>query len=826
MAKKDSTQVQLDFGGGELRTREDGTQYVYDPTSKKGYMLDSAQGQFLLGNDPSKAKNSGGNERYMIDAFKNASKPSTTMVIPKEVQATTTPEQTATQKQISQIDKQIQMLTEAAQGEGLSSERNQKIKELKKQKEYLSAGFNIDGSKKAVVITKPGEAPQADVMPGPKVDTGTGNVGGTVTGQATDQGQPQETAVAEQPTTGQTIQQKNAQEFQMQRDDFFGSLGNAGSMVKDQVATAEKDLGRGIDTSNPQLQSEIAAAIERGASTEEIQTILTKYPIGLTSEPYDYLEPSTQDPKIAELEGNALSGQMLSEKDIKSAKDAFARGYLNKDEYIAYLEKYQPSAADTLVDQKNTPEVQYTTPPEVSIGNFLANFGSMDYGSLTGMLATMGGKPLSEMSSAELNQMMLAQLSLGQSNEYQNKLTALYDKMKERTMQAYLAASDDIDIATGEIDNILSGKDSTATSLEALMIRVAKQSMETNKMSLDAQEKYLKAEYEFTYNKMLEQNSRLEGYMKAKLNWMGAGDSSAGLTTIAMAVDNAQQTLLLYQGKHEANMIQLEAQKTQMMNNFYNSVQEQLLTLQGRKDNAMAEYNAKLDEIEANELASTQEAQTLQLNVLSSLVTNMHALDQEQKQWEYQMAQDAYEKSWQETQWAYQVQQDAKNQAASALDMMMSSYAGMDFGSLDPQSQEIMVNLSRMLGLPDEYARTSLANYISQSSGGGGGGGGYGSSNDYSWFSYVMGQVPEGMDVDVWMESQGYSSSEREMFREQEMNFLAEVSVMGTGEGEAQTTPSEEGKGALMDQLLSGGNPFLGAFGGNIKQQSTSLIKK
>ena len=714
MAKKTTPKAELSLGGGEIRTRDDGSQYVWDPGSKKGYSIETSQGQFLLGKDPSKAKKTGGNDRALIDAFKG----STAGGSPTAARMATgapklSPE---TQQQVSSLDKQIDMLTKAAQGEGLDSFRNQTIKKKKKEREQLLAGFGPDGKRAPLDIKS--------------TEIKTKTKDGTVT-TVPKEGEAPETDIVVPPKDAEGI---DSSAFDAKKDEFLATLGEKGTEIGTIISNFETAQGKSVDIANEDLQTRLKEAAEQGASEEEVNAILSEYPISGKTEEAPYpLTPAEEDEETMKLEEKALEAGTLSQEALTGAKDAYAKGYLNKEEYEEYINKHQPSAAETLVEQAESPESKYEEPAEVTIANTLSTTGSLDFGGISSMISQLaGGKPVSEMSSAELNQLMLAQMQLSSNSEYQTKLTTLYSNMKDRAQDAYDSAKDDVDVATVEIDNILTGKDSTATTLESLMVRVATQNKDVGMMSLEATEASLNAEYEYTYGKMLEQNSRLEGYMKAKLNWMGAADSSSGLTTLAMAVDNAQQTLLLYQGKHAANMLQLEAQKTQMLNGFYNSVTEQLIGLRDKEGSALGTYNDKLDEIEGNELASNQEAQTMQLNVLSGLITNLHSLDQEQKTWEYNMAQDAYDKAWKEMAWVHDLENEAKTEAGNNLEMMLGAYAGKTFGQLDPAAQQAMLDMTKMLGLPEGFATAALETQLAamrSSSGGGSGGSGSGGAS-------------------------------------------------------------------------------------------------
>jgi hypothetical protein len=786
MAKKTTPKAELSLGGGEIRTRDDGSQYVWDPGSKKGYSIETSQGQFLLGKDPSKAKKHGGNDRALIDSFKGATAGGSPTAARMATGAPKlSPE---TQQQVSSLDKQIDMLTKAAQGEGLDSFRNQTIKKKKKEREQLLAGFGPDG-KRAAPATMP-------------TDIKTKTKDGTVT-TVPKTGEAPETDIVVPPNDAEGI---DSSAFDAKKDEFLATLGEKGAEIGTVISNFETAQGKSVDIANEDLQTRLKEAAEQGASEEEVQAILSEYPLGGKEVPYEMSKVEDLPEDMAKLEQNIIDAGSMDPGTLASAQDAYSKGYLNDEEYKAYLEKNQPTAADKVIEEVQYPEFKYEEPAEVTIANTLSTTGSLDFAGISSLISSLSSdKPVSEMSSAELNQLMLAQMQLSSTSEFQTKLTTLYSNMKDRAQDAYDSAKDDVDVATVEIDNILSGKDSTATTLESLMVRVATQNKDVGMMSLEATEASMNAEFEFTFNKMLEQNSRLEGYMKAKLNWMGAADSSSGLTTLAMAVDNAQQTLLLYQGKHSADMLQLEAQKTQMLNGFYNSVTEQLIGLRDKEGSALGTYNDKLDEIEGNELASNQEAQTMQLNVLSGLITNLHSLDQEQKTWEYNMAQDAYDKAWKEMEWVHGIENEAKGQAASNLDMLSQAYNGMSFDQIDPEAQKAMVDMAKLLGLPESFPREMLNAQIRElsGSGGGSGSGGAGGSQYAAYASYAAGAAEAaGMGLKDWLDlNTSFDSGSKDLIQQ----AYTDSQIEGTLAQAEQTEAALGALGLTFEDLAAAG---------------------
>jgi hypothetical protein len=408
--------------------------------------------------------------------------------------------------------------------------------------------------------------------------------------------------------------------------------------------------------------------------------------------------------EIAELEQQV--GDSIGAEHVDEARDAMNDGVLSQEEYRSYLEAKAPSAETKLVEAV-TPT--FETPPAVVMANELSAVGDMNFSSLSGMITSViGDQDLSEMSSAAVNQIMLAEMAIGMAEGQQQSLSDLYGRMAIRTEEAYLSTLDAVGTATSEIDAIISGASEVATSISALQVKVAKQQQDLGVASTEALEGALNAEYEFTFNQMLEQNSRLEGYMKAKLNYMGASDSSAGLTTMSLAIDNAQQRLMLYQTKHSAEMVELEGIKTGLMNDYYNAVTSNLIQLQSAEGEALATYNTSLDTIEANQLASEAESQTMMLNTLSGLTNSLYTLEIDQRNWEYQVANDLYNRAVQESAIARDIENQEKAVALDFLDRLISSGAGGTFADLPADMQQSIMDLTAVVGLPSSYAEQSL----------------------------------------------------------------------------------------------------------------------
>ncbi len=458
--------------------------------------------------------------------------------------------------------------------------------------------------------------------------------------------------------------------------------------------------------------------------------------------------------ELSSLEQVALTAG-LDEDALVRARQAYTDGYLTEETYKEYLEaRATASAAESTIEDQQFPEFTYEKPSSLVMADFFSDIASMDFSSMaTRMGELIESGELSEVSSAALNSLLLTSMQLESSNAMQDRWQGVYDRMAGRAQDAYEATIDNAEVAQTEIDNIISGTSDTATTINSLMVKVQKQQADLGATSIDAMQSALTAEYEYTYNNMLEQNSRLEGYMKAKLNSMGAQDSSAGLTMMSLTIDNAQQRLLLYQSNYTSEMVQLEVQKTQLMNDYYNSVTEQLINIENDKATAYTTYEDKMVEIEANELASLQESETQMLTAMQSLTSQLYTIEQDQKAWEYQEATDTYNRAFNEAAVARDIESQFKAEAASKMDMLLSAYAGLSFDQIDPEGQQALVELAQAVGLPESFARDALQGIIRGTASTG-----PGSAGD-PFSDYTEGQITDAFSAYTDYQNSGFADS-------------------------------------------------------------------
>ena len=208
---------------------------------------------------------------------------------------------------------------------------------------------------------------------------------------------------------------------------------------------------------------------------------------------------------------------------------------------------------------------------------------------------------------------------------------------------------------------------------------------------------------------MAEQNARLEGYMKAKLTYMGAIDSSAGLTTLGLIISNAQQNLLLYQGQFNKEMVSLELKKSEIMGNYFDAVQEQIINLQSKQGSAIDSLIVKLDEIDSQELASIAEANTMKIDAITKLTDNLYSFETDQREWEWKLYTEQWDMAMKETKFVNDIQNSTREQAINNLELMIQAGVGKDLGQLPKDMQQSMLEMASIAGLPNSYVSEALS---------------------------------------------------------------------------------------------------------------------
>jgi hypothetical protein len=123
---------------------------------------------------------------------------------------------------------------------------------------------------------------------------------------------------------------------------------------------------------------------------------------------------------------------------------------------------------------------------------------------------------------------------------------------------------------------------------------------------------------------------------------MGAQDSTAGLSVMAMQVNQADLQIQMQQNEYNHGLAQLDLEARGIMTNFTNSVLE--LGMQTKASEAEAQNNlsTKLQEIEKETLLNDKEKNKVQMQAFSDFNTKLQTLKKEQREEEWKLMEFSY----------------------------------------------------------------------------------------------------------------------------------------------------------------------------------------
>jgi len=280
-----------------------------------------------------------------------------------------------------------------------------------------------------------------------------------------------------------------------------------------------------------------------------------------------------------------------------------------------------------------------------------------------------------------------------------------------RATETYDTAIEHASTAEEELDDIINGLITDYSQLETVegkQVFLAQMIQERGIEGVEATQDLTQLNFDFEYDRMLDQNAKLESYMKAKLNYIGAIDSSSGLSLMNTVFDNAATRIMLFVGQNNNTLTNLELQKRQFMIDYYTAATDQFAIIKTDKDDAITTYNDKMDAIDLNEILSDQEADTAMLSALSDYTSNIYSVETDQKAFEYQMSLDFYDRALAAAEIGETIESTAKEEAAAKLETLLSLYAGQDWNNLGSKEKEMIVGITDFLGLPQSFGQDSL----------------------------------------------------------------------------------------------------------------------
>lgn len=415
-------------------------------------------------------------------------------------------------------------------------------------------------------------------------------------------------------------------------------LGEQAAAFKQQLDAYEQMSNQKVNIQDPQFQQDVSNALAQG---EDLVPLFSRYGSSQVSE-----APEDQFGDMIDLRQPGFEGEVRTfDTPSGTMQASFNNGQWMTENLPANInpENVKPTG------ETKTPEVNptygYTDDivedmnPTQKISAELNNITSTDGNVLLSKVNALG-IDTSNMTSSE----MLAALLLQQNLNYaDDPTTANYlEKAKQRAADAY---QDALDLygqggkAVREIDKALDGDDFVPTTYEGLAAKAYSQAKEMNLDSIELEKDYMTNQFNNWMAGETDKRSRLEGYLKAKMYASGAQDSSAGLQTMALAVNAADLRLQSAQNDYNYGISKLNVEARGIMMDYTNNIVKLTMDVQTKKDSAASEYDDKLFQIEGLQIEDAKEKQKLKLDALSSFNDQIYKIEQDRKseeRWWYQ----------------------------------------------------------------------------------------------------------------------------------------------------------------------------------------------
>lgn len=426
-------------------------------------------------------------------------------------------------------------------------------------------------------------------------------------------------------------------------------LGEQTGMFEEQLKKYQAAMKGGqVDITNPTFQEEMRLAVENGQT--DFSSIFDRYrQSGNTPNEIQELMNLGQqavglglDPQRAQ---EAI--QSASERGVpaQSIKDYFNEQIKNPSKPQAVEGEQAPQTEKDISfetpissDNLNPPTEDVKTTKEKVVGA-MESINQMTPSSLEGALSSANVN-LVDMTSPEGIATMLLQQGLDYAEDDSIKNWLL--NQADVAQSSYESALASYQYSLGEIDKAIMGDEFTPMTSTGLTAKVYAQSKEMGLESIEAEKQYRSEQYNIWRQQEGEKRGRLEGYLKAKLVAMGAEDSSAGLSMMALQVNAADLRIQQAESEYNYGLSQLNMQSREIMMSFSNNIAGLIMQADSQKSEAMSAYQSSISDIEKQLIADDREKNKLRMETLSKYQDQMYKIDQDRKAQEWKEKEFAY----------------------------------------------------------------------------------------------------------------------------------------------------------------------------------------
>lgn len=270
----------------------------------------------------------------------------------------------------------------------------------------------------------------------------------------------------------------------------------------------------------------------------------------------------------------------------------------------------------------------------------LKNTNQGGFSNLMQQMASMDWENMSASDALKANLLMTLQASEIEDatmDEYLNNSAYNANKSYKDTLES-------IELSREEIGKAVTGEKFIPQTYEGLQAQIMKGNEDLQIESIEEQKKYQQEQMALWQKDTTAKRSKLEGYLKAQLYAMGAQDSTAGLSVMAMQVNQADLQIQMQQNEYNHGLAQLDIEARGIMTNFTNSVLELNMQTKASEAEAQNTLSTKLEEIEKETILNDKEKNKVQMQAFSDFNTKLQTLKKEQKDEEWRLMEFNYKK--------------------------------------------------------------------------------------------------------------------------------------------------------------------------------------
>lgn len=284
--------------------------------------------------------------------------------------------------------------------------------------------------------------------------------------------------------------------------------------------------------------------------------------------------------------------------------------------------------------------ISYISPEDASKNAFFGALTNQNNQSLDAGLDEIMNQPVGTTAADNLKQNLIMQL--GMIND--PTVNQMLDNSATRAKNSYEAGLSMVGTSLNEINSAIDGTLAAPMTAAGLQAKFAKQQGDLQQKTIQNEIEYRQKTHEAQMTPLRENRARLEGYAKAKLEAMGAADSSAGITLLSKINQSAdlqiEQANLDYDHAHT----QLITQGTQIMHEYQNQVSTLIQQTEGQKATYAKDFNDAMAGIDEKRLTSEQAKNQQRITAFSNYNDKITQLDKDRKQQQFDLMKFAYDK--------------------------------------------------------------------------------------------------------------------------------------------------------------------------------------